>query len=107
MFAHRLVVDAFYRFCVSVLVLVVGCLLMGFLASNSVIWWVIGCVTTVFLMDDCIVKWMYLKRQLNYTERGRTYPHFLLQIAELYPEYVYIPDETTNPPDEHVEFVLI
>jgi hypothetical protein len=105
MFTHRLVIDAFYRFVVSVVVLIVGCLFLGYMASNSVVWWVIGSVLTVFLIDDCMIKWMYLKRQFNYTERGRTYPHFLLQLAELYPNYIHVPEETDMPADDHDEFM--
>lgn len=104
MFTHRLVVDAFYRFVISIVVLIIGCLILGYLASHSVVWWIIGSFITVFLMDDCVVKWLYLKRQMNYTARGRAYPHFLLQLAELYPNYIHVPEEI-NPADEHNEFI--
>ncbi len=107
MFTHRLVVDALARFMVAVLVLVVGCYQMGFLASHSVLWWIIGSVLSVFLLEDCAMKWLYFKRQLNYTEFGRTYPHFLMQLADLYPEYIYIPEQTDMPPDNHNEVTFI
>lgn len=106
MFTHRLVVDALYRFFVSLVVLVVGCYQLGYMASYSVLWWVLGSVLSVFLLEDCIVKWTYLRRQMNYTEQGRPYPHFLTQLAELYPNFIYIPEDTFTPPDNHDEPIV-
>jgi len=103
MFTHRLVVDAIYRFFVSMIVLVVGFIQLGYMASHSVLWWMIGSVLSVFLLEDCIVKWAYLRRQMNYTENGRPYLHFLLQLAELYPDYIYIPENMDIPQDNHAE----
>lgn len=105
MFTHRLVIDAFYRLLVSVVVLFVGCYQLGYLASQSVLWWVIGSLLSVFLLEDSIIKWTYFKRQLNYTERGRPYPHFLAQLAELYPNYIYIPENNDIPEDTHDEII--
>ena len=105
MFTHRLVIDAFYRLFVSVIVLVVGCYQLGYLASKSVLWWAIGSLLSVFLLEDCIIKMTYFKRQLNYTEHGRPYPHFLAQLAELYPNYIYIPENNDIPEDIHNEII--
>jgi hypothetical protein len=103
MFAHRLVVDALYRFLVSLIVLVAGCFQLGYMASYSVLWWFLGSIMSVFLLEDCVLKWVYLRRQMNYTENGRPYPHFLTQLAELYPNYIYIPEDNDIPPDNHEE----
>ncbi len=103
MFAHRLVVDAAYRFFVSLVVLVVGGFMMGYMASHSVLWWFVGSILSMYLLEDCILKWVYLRRQMNYTEQGRPYPHFLVQLAELYPTYIHIPETNDVPPDNHEE----
>jgi hypothetical protein len=100
MFTHRLVVDAFYRLVVSVVVLLVGGFMIGLMAFRSVVWWILGAVISIYLVEDCVLKFTYFRRQLNYTARGRAYPHFLLQLAELYPAYVHVPEQTDVPADD-------
>lgn len=92
-FQNSLVLDAFLRYAISVLVFAYAFFKISYVASYSFLWFLIGSVVVVWLMDDLVFKKTYFERQLAYRFERERYPHVLEQLADLYPNQILL-DET-------------
>ncbi len=92
-FQNSLLLDAFLRYTLSVLVFVYAFFKISYMASYSFLWFILGSVFVVWLMDDIVFKKMYFERQLAYRFERETYPHILEQLADLYPNNILLDDD--------------